>query len=869
METAHGDDRVASDELAADSAENLSTATTLQGAKDDILYVGIRDEVRRSDTCSAHGRHELALKHLREAKSLNEDYNGSFDLRRALRTRETTLVLSSRHVEHARPTKRRRALSMQHPVSSVLSRDSHTSDKSDLFAALLAQMDTEPMEEVIQDYNEGRSRTQSAHPAEDRNGPKRAADSARSTTGSFEGIEHFLKRVHPGQSPQHAEGQTKPKGASDSARLTRSNFEGINNLLERVRPGKSLVRDSYVPQIDAADKVRDWQTHVWPHSPSLFGPSELPSPRRHSLPVATPLASPTATTTHNRKKCGHTIPEPMRASSPVSPIDNTVDDSVSEYTRRGSHDETSSELSDTPALSTLFQQVEPNPFSEHHSPIAIKIRRLSTDNAIPAPLTIPTAIPHEKTEPTVPSPLRESFIADEVLVASPLNIVDSPTKAADVVDSSSSSRDLQRRTSLRTGTGTSPSTSSPLCRTFEPRHSIAQSTGGSEHQASSRLPKPMRKGAEVFERGMSLQPSSKATEYAGPQYFEKKAATQATAAPPWSITEPVQKSALSTKHDLVDKVGTAPDTPGPITGSRSPFHGSSSTSVLSSSITGASLPAKSSSLPSVTKPVSTNISTFASTMHQPATLTTSHRPTTSPSVSSLASKFEAPPRTHRQSAASSSSTQRAFADGLARAQSTRSSPRTPPISSPITRQPLKLSPERIEHSTHSRTQSPTSSRANAKTTITGRSRTSSPKPSTTSAPKGSTSVSQRILALNERPPWQRPGKIAVSKGSGTSHSCTSTGDGTRKARPWERTTSGTSPGAAIGARSGSTSTHGVPGIPEARRGRVRDATVGGDGDVEAVRPGSSASNRSSVTSQNAGFVRFGSEMGRGAGVVHR
>lgn len=360
--------------------KSSSMQATLSAAKDDSLYVGVLDEVRRSRTCAQHGHYDLALKHLREAISLCDDYDGCSALWEACRILENELALAKASSNHQRPSKRRRAISVQDSRQSHPTRISPASDADPLFGLLLAE-------------------TQHQYAA-----PSDARDSQQ---GSLRRSQS-LSDAQSGRS-------NKRSMSGNPVRASALNFIGIDDFLRRLKQG--LIKSKPTSRIDEAlkERVAGWQAHQ-PRSPSSFKNSEESSPRRHSFPVASPPVSPTSVSIRDRKGSTHGTLQVIQSSplqEPNSPIEDIASYSGSDYSRRRSQDETSTALSDTPALSKLIDHVHSNPFVESNNTIVTKIRRLSADIPALTPLTVPASPTHETSEPTVPSPLRESFVADE------------------------------------------------------------------------------------------------------------------------------------------------------------------------------------------------------------------------------------------------------------------------------------------------------------------------------------------------------------------------------------------------------------------------------------------------------------------------
>ncbi|KPI38472.1 uncharacterized protein AB675_4294 [Cyphellophora attinorum] len=672
--------------------DRVSIPQVSKVTKDDMLYVGVLEEVRRARASWEAGRNNLALKHLREAVSLCNDYDGSSQLWQACRNLENEL--NRLHVVPAptSPHKRRRASSAQHepPPNSHKTSDAGTID------TLWQRLDAATKQPMLSDY-----RVSIANTA-DTLYEKLIADTKVPMPSDQTSIRrNSLRRTrslsHAGDSiPNSFSASWNPyrMSTSTSAFTGISEFEarqraGLHAQTERRQTARSETGRS-ISRDNEFEALKRWQGQL-PQSPSHFKNCEDPSPRRHSFPVASPPSSPSSVwssvSTHTRKRSIHSTPKHLKSSSLQIESSDKPDssDSASDYsTRRSSLDETSTVLSDTPSLSKLSEHIHSNPFAESNSTITSRIRRLSTEISPLAPLTIPGSLSHESSEPIVRSPLREAITADDdfpvTFTASPISLDEGDHRNNRTPVPASSQTSLPPVT-----TTTSPTKSSPLRRTFSVAASEPAEVSDADQSSASGLSRDSNKSVEAIESGendaygdadTTSNPSAKMTDSMSPHESAPLVGMvwKATVPPApgldapdaLSLTQPgpaldtslPASSAVLPTAEVPDKEPTAE-----AKRTRTTADSQVTTSVSSYRLSPAPL------RPPHSKPQPSNSSMLKESLGSLDTRSTQPRHSgmsaaargSGGSVSSLASRFENTTPTHKQPASSSPSTQIAFA----------------------------------------------------------------------------------------------------------------------------------------------------------------------------------------------------------------
>lgn len=353
------------------------------------LWSSLRSRLRRTEFFLAFGRKDLAWKWLANTRAFCDEYKGTEAMERACQDTEDIIRHWPLQQTMAHGAKLQRRVS-DSQIGTQSQRTRRSDSNGSLFDRLMKDVQT-----VKKDPRATQSPPASKPPSfhlVDRSSHVRFASlpSAGASNGQFESIDTLLPRLRESgmKHPEHTQ-QASP----------------------------SLVNGQARPK--TIDRVNGWGRQL-PNCPSQFKDSEEASPRRRSFPQASPtLPAPPPAQRSARKASIHSIPQPLLHEAnpePQSPSNSvaSADISASNYSRRQSQDESSTVLSDTPSLAKLASQIHPNPFLEAESPIASRIRKLSTEG--PFSIAISTTWFPRSEQPESPSrsPLSQTFTPDDV-----------------------------------------------------------------------------------------------------------------------------------------------------------------------------------------------------------------------------------------------------------------------------------------------------------------------------------------------------------------------------------------------------------------------------------------------------------------------
>lgn len=432
----------------------------LQYIKDTMLGNAVYAEIERCQICLDCERRDLAQRHLQCCWEFCDEFDASQKLRNEVQDLEDEF----HHRDHSaskiplrRPGRTWPRVPVDPQSPQLVSASPPISDDSRLFLKLMSEVQRVPSASGVEQSNDASGtpeRTVADEAPELEHGPVRT--NTLESTASFVGIEKLLPQLR--QAADRAVESTETQQDQTRARVM--------------------------------EKVVDWQSQHLPQDPKAFKGSEEPSPRRHSFPVASPTSPSSPISGHTRKRSVHTPPQPIATAfpEPSSPTSSTQShESASDYSRRRSHDETSTVLSDTPSLLKLAGQIHTNPFGEtSSSPVVERVRRLSVDSPALAPLDTSPSPTHDPSEPTSPSPLRESFNADEVKALAGSSEADSDPNDGQFIPSLQPHR-RPSMSSPSTNSKTVPSQPSPLRESFS---FPVQPLNLARRTPTSRLPQP-------------------------------------------------------------------------------------------------------------------------------------------------------------------------------------------------------------------------------------------------------------------------------------------------------------------------------------------------------------------------------------------
>ncbi|ETN45136.1 uncharacterized protein HMPREF1541_10013 [Cyphellophora europaea CBS 101466] len=499
-------------------------------AKDTILEGCVTRELRRAEISLDHERLDLAVDHVRNARAYCKDFEATEQVWRLCRNMEALLrhwALQDKTVYLTEPTKTH-SIPLPEAAAPFCAPSVRIDSDVSLFARLMREVQQRngtpapgsPVQESPQ-LPPPPARTSLDQEA----GIRDPASS--SSSGSFEGIDELLPRL-----------KSSPLAQAP-----------------RLRPEPAVFELSTT---NAAARISKWyDSH--PRSPSLFKNSEVPSPRRHSFPIASPGLPPSPTSPrHERKRSLHIHLNVLAESEPRSRAETlaSTDDSASNYSQKKSQGEMSTALSDTPALTKLVDDLQSNPFAARESAVAQIVRKLSLESPSALGPVDSSSVDNEHGDVLPPSPLRVAFGPEDL----PTQLNQAPSLQPRSPASQNTPPPLPLQThsrltlSLQLGAGNaagSPTRASPLRETsFFPesgpkvtRHKPPPLTRRAVPH--SRLPRPMKQSSgPVTASNPAI--SSSAASWAPTYAFTLTSSPQAITTPPAKSFRPPPNPPLDT-----------------------------------------------------------------------------------------------------------------------------------------------------------------------------------------------------------------------------------------------------------------------------------------------------------------------------------